>query len=72
MNEIRNELLLLLDVGKAKDENDRDFKIEWLLDKFESDIRRQLEDIRYKEKELEGNLKTLDYVRNELLKKEGK
>lgn len=72
MNEIRNELLLLLDVGKAKDENDRDFKIEWLLDKFESDIRRQLEDIRYKEKELEGNLKTLDYVRNELLKKEDK
>ena len=65
MNEIRNELLLLKDLVKAKEE-DKEFQLEWLLDRFEYDIKDQLKEVESKKKELADNLKTLEYVRKEL------
>ena len=65
MNEIRNELLTLLTLTKT---NDKKFYTELLLERFEIDIKRQLEDIEYKQKELRENLGTLYYVREELNK----
>jgi len=64
MNEIRNELLLLL--SYATKEDDKQFYLEQVLERFEYDITRKLEDLDYKKKELEGNLETLKYVRKEL------
>lgn len=65
MNEIRNELLTLLNLTKT---NDKKFYTELLLERFEIDIKRQLEDIQYKEEQLKDNLETLKYVREELNK----
>lgn len=65
MNEIRNELLTLLNLTKT---NDKKFYTELLLERFEIDIKRQLEDIEYKQKALQENLETLNYVREELNK----
>lgn len=69
MNEIRNELLTILNLTK-NDEDDRQFYTKLLLERFEYDIKRQLEDIKSKEKELISNLETLNYVRKELNIKE--
>ena len=66
MNEIRNELLLILQISKEKNEKDKILRTEWLLERFEDDIKKQLKDIEYKKKELENNLKTLEYVKKEL------
>lgn len=66
MNEIRNELLILLQLAKATDEKDKKFQLEWLLERFENDIKRQLDDLKYKINELERNLETLNYVKQEL------
>lgn len=66
MNEIRNELLLIKDLVKAKNDDDKNFQLEWLLGRFEIDIKEQLKDIEYKKQELEDNLKTLEYVKKEL------
>jgi len=66
MNEIRNELLILLQLAKATDEKDKKFQLEWLLERFENDIKRQLDDLKYKTNELERNLETLNYVKQEL------
>lgn len=70
MNEIRNELLLILQTAQETNEHDKQFRLEWLLERFECDIKKQLEDIRYKEKELTSNLETLNYVREQLNIKE--
>ncbi len=67
MNEIRNELLTILNMEK-NGEGNRKFYLELLLERFEYDIKRQLEDIEYKQKELQDNLKTLEFVRKELKK----
>ena len=64
--EIRNELLRILHLMKSED---KDFELELLLERFEIDIKRQLEDLQNKEKELNDNLQTLEFVRNELLNK---
>jgi len=66
MNEIRNELLLILDCAKATNEQDKNFKLDWLLERFESDIKSQLCDLKYKQEQLENNLETLEYVRKEI------
>lgn len=66
MNEIRNELLLLLNMEKETKEEDKKFKLEWLLERFQYDIEKQLQDIEYKKQELENNLKTLEFVKKEL------
>lgn len=67
MNEIRNELLLIRTLAKeSKDGEDKKMQLEWLLQRFEYDIKNQLKDIQYKEEELLDNLKTLEYVRKEL------
>ena len=65
-NEIRNELSLLLNYVKAENKEDKNFQLKWLLERFEADIERQLTDIKYKQKELENNLETLEYVKKEL------
>jgi vacuolar-type H+-ATPase subunit E/Vma4 len=72
INEIRNELLLILDLEKENEQEDKDFKIDWLLERFESDIKRQLEDTISKENELKNNLELLEYVRGEIKKIRGK
>ena len=66
MNEIRNELLLIKDLVKAKNDDDKNFQLEWLLDRFEYDIKTQLKDLESKKQELKSNLETLEYVRKEL------
>ena len=66
MNEIRNELLNLLHYAKTDDPSDKSMRLDFLLERFEIDIKRQLEDIEYKKKQLEDNLETLEYVRKEL------
>jgi hypothetical protein len=68
INGIRNELLTILCLLNKTTEEDKKRVIEELLDRFEYDIRNQLEDTKRKEKELEDNLETLEYVRNEILK----
>lgn len=70
MNEIRNELLLILQTAQETNEHDKRLRLEWLLERFECDIKKQLEDIQYKEKELTSNLETLNYVREQLKKDE--
>lgn len=69
MNEIRNELLNIYNYAKA-DDKDKDLRLDMLLERFEIDIKRQLEDLHNKEQELKSNLETLEYVRNELRKEE--
>ena len=66
MNEIRNELLTIMHLGLIKDKDDQRYQMEYLLERFEIDIKRQLEDIEYKKKELENNLETLKYVKEKL------
>lgn len=66
MNEIRNELILIENLMKAKDDENKKFQLEWLLDRFENDITTQLKDIEYKKKDLENNLNLLEYIRKEL------
>jgi len=65
-NEIRNELLLILELYNAKTNEDKDFKTTWLLERFEEDIKRQLEDIEYKQKELKNNLELVDFIKKQL------
>lgn len=64
--EIRNELLGILSLMKNED---KDFRVSMLLERFEIDIKRQLEDLEHQKRTLEDNLKTLDYVRKEIEKK---
>jgi len=66
MNEIRNELLTIMHMELIKNKEDRQLQLSMLLERFEIDIKRQLEDIQYKEKELLDNLETLKYVREKL------
>ena len=68
-NEIRNELLGIMYLVKGKEENKK-FNIEYLLERFEIDIKNKLEDIEYQKRQLNDNLELLNYVKNELLKKE--
>lgn len=65
MNEIRNELLTILNMEKNGDD-DKQFYLKLLLERFEYDIKDQLKDLKYKQEELENNLETLEYVRKEL------
>lgn len=69
INEIRNELIILLDMQKAKKENSKEkeqFYLKWLLERYEVDIKNKLEEVDRKKKELEDNLATLEYVREKL------
>lgn len=66
MNEIRNELLLILQAEKENNEKDHALKIEWLLERFQYDLEDQLKDLQYKENEIKNNLNVLKYVRKEL------
>lgn len=62
-NEMRNELLGILSLMKSEDKN---FKVEMLLERFEYDIQDQLKELKRKENELNENLKLLEHVRKEL------
>lgn len=70
MNEIRNELLLIRSMMTRCDSEegkyDRQIDLERLLERFEYDLKSQLKDAEDKKKELENNLKTLEWVRKEL------
>lgn len=68
MNEIRNELLMILQMEKQTDSEERKLRLEWLLERFENDIKDQLKEIEYKKEQLDNNLEVLEYVRNELKK----
>lgn len=67
INETRNELLTILNLTK-NGEDEKQFYTELLLERFEYDIKNQLEDIKRKETELKNNLELLEYVRNEIKK----
>lgn len=71
MNEIRNELLLILQIMKrnTNDENEKEQQecdLYQLLQRFEYDIKDKLRHLEYEKEDLENNLKTLEYVRKEL------
>lgn len=68
MNEIRNELLEILQMEKETNEKDKKLRLELLLERFEYDIKDKLEDLERNKEELEGNLRTLEYVKKELFK----
>jgi len=65
MNEIRNELLTILSLIK-NGEKDKNYNLNYLLERFEYDIKDQLEETQRKEQELLDNLGTLQYVKKEL------
>lgn len=69
MNEIRNELLTILSLIK-NGEKDKNYNLNYLLERFEYDIKGQLEETKRKEKELQSNLQTLEFVKKELSKEE--
>lgn len=62
-NEMRNELLGILSLMKSED---KEFKLEMLLDRFEYDLDDQLKELKRKEAELKENLELLEFVRKEL------
>lgn len=66
INETRNELLLILELAKTTKEEERQFKLKWLLERFEADIKDQQKELNRKEQELKYNLELLDYVKKEL------
>lgn len=73
-NEIRNELLYILHIGQAikQDETSEELKkevmqrISFLLERFELDIKDQLQDLEYKKEHLNDNMETLNYVKEKL------
>lgn len=67
-NEIRNELLMILQMEKQTDSKERKLRLKWLLERFEYDIKDQLKEVEYKKQQLEDNLEVLEYIRNELKK----
>lgn len=64
-NEIRNELLTLLNMEKNGEE-DRKFYLQLLLERFEYDIERKEEELKRKQAELKENKEVLEHVRKEL------
>ena len=65
MSEIRNELLNLLHYIQSEEET-KTVRLEMLLERFEIDIKTQLEDLERKEKKLKQDLEVLEYVKKEL------
>ena len=63
MNEIRNELLLLIPLVKKEDKK---IYFDMLLERFESDLKKQKEDLKYKLKEIDDNIELLEYVKKEI------
>lgn len=63
-SEIRNELLNLLHYVTMKENNE--IYLDFLLERFEIDIKRQLEDLEYQKKQLLDNLETLKYVKEKI------
>ena len=65
-SDTRNELLELLEMELSKNEKDRKFKLELLLERFEDGIQRKIEEAnRVIEKEKE-NLEVLEIVKQKL------
>lgn len=67
-NEMRNELLLILNIVQSKTKEDKKLHLDWLLERFEEDIKSQLEDLEYEQNELKHNLEVLNYVKEEIKK----
>ena len=70
MNEIRNQLLYILKIAQTTE--DKEMYTEFLLERYEIDIKRRLKEIEYEKQELEENLETLEFVRKKIGIKEGK
>lgn len=70
MNEIRNQLLYILKIAQTTE--DKEMYTEFLLERYEIDIKRRLKEIEYEKQELEENLETLEFVRKKIGIKEEK
>jgi len=65
MNETRNQLLSLLHYVKGKEEN-KEFNLYNLLERFQYDLEDQLKDLESKKNEIMNNLDLLNYIKEEL------
>ena len=70
MNEIRNQLLYILKIAQTTE--DKEMYTEFLLERYEIDIKRRLKEIEYEKQELEENLEKLEFVRKKIGIKEEK
>lgn len=69
MDEIRNQLLLIRSLKKSIEKNeDIDFYLMQLLERFEIDIKRKKEDLQHELEKVENNIEVLEIVKKEVLK----
>lgn len=66
INETRNELLTLLTMIQRKNTEREAFHLECLLECFERDIQKKLEDLKLQEQTLKDNMEVLQYVKEQL------
>ena len=62
--EIRNELIMLMEIFKANNQDKGDIKM--VLDRFETDIRTRLGKLQVEKEKLENDYKILQEVKEEL------
>lgn len=67
MSEIRNELIYLLKYVNS--DNDKDIYLSCLLERFGEDLKRKKEDLQDELKQVERDMETLDYVKEQLKNK---
>lgn len=67
-NETRNELLQLLSLTQdiKKEDGDIDFKVNWLLESFERQINREIEEAERVIAQAKENKELLEYVKKEI------
>ena len=67
-NETRNELLQLLSLTQEikKEDGDIDFKVNWLLESFERQIDREIEEAERVIAQAKENKELLEYVKKEI------
>lgn len=67
-SETRNQLLTILSMVKAKEDKDKKRNLDWLLERYEINIKDQLKELRGKEAQLKEDLELLQYVKEEIEK----
>lgn len=65
MNETRNELLSILHYVKGEEEN-KEFNLYNLIERFKIDLEEQLKDLENKKQEINSNLDLIMYIKEEL------
>lgn len=65
-NEIRNELLTIMYMAKEGVKKENETRLDYLLERFEYDLERQLKDKQNEIIEIQNNIDLLAYVRKEL------